>query len=304
MLLCVCLLSGPTWAQAAEPYPNLPAGLNLLYQYDGNVLPLDQTTSIAGMTAGYGNRFGGGHVIVTDATATIDPSSVYQQVYPAGTAGGNSPGQMNFWNTPSPRIPVTHYYEAIWFKINGADFENPGTGPWKLLGFWAVGDPSGGGSNSLYQFVSCAHQVGSTAAGLVCDTWTTAFDHQNFAVRRIDAGTVQNNKWYRMEIEMVMNTPVTSANGVLKVWLTNVTDGGAATQIINVANFVYRDPTHPDGVWLRHYDPTWGGGSPAPKTRNDSVNIARIVGYGNSSGTTPPPTDTTAPSPPTNVQAR
>src|SRR6185295_8999224 len=100
--ICVALLwMWPGLAQATEPYPNLPAGLNLLFQYDGNALPTDSTSSVVGMTAGYGNRFFGGHSIATDTSAPVDPSSVYQHTYPTGSAGGSSNGQLNFWNTPA-----------------------------------------------------------------------------------------------------------------------------------------------------------------------------------------------------------
>jgi hypothetical protein len=283
-----------------EPYPNLPVTLSPLFLYDGNILPTLDTYSTTGMTIGYAARFASNHAITTDATAPIDPSAVLQRAYPAGLPGGTANGILNFWGSPPPQIQVDEYYEATWFKITGANFEGPGTGQWKLLGFWAVANAPGGYPGILYQILSANGTVGSTSAGVLANSWIFGFVRQGTDIPnwRIDSGVVLNDKWYRMELYMQINTPVTSANGVLKIWLTNVTDGGAPVPLINSTNRQYRSAALPAAFWLKHYSPTWGGTSTGPKTRNDYVHIARTAGFGSAGGSPP---DVTPPSTPTGL---
>jgi hypothetical protein len=208
---------------------------------------------------------------------------------------------MNFWNSVPPQVPVNEYYEATWFKIAGVDFEGPGAaGQWKALGFWAVAIAPGGYEGTLYNVLTANNIVGSTSAGVLANSWLFGFVRQGTDIPawRIDSGIIANNKWYRMELYMQINTPVTSSNGVLKIWLTNVTDGGAPVLVINSTTRQYRSAANPSAFWLRHYDPTWGGGSPGPKTRNDYVHIARMAGFGSTGGSPP---DTTPPNTPTGL---
>src|SRR5687768_10692444 len=231
----------------AEPYPNLPVGLNQLYQYDGNVLPSFETTTTTGMALGYGNRFGGGTSIVSDATAPIDASSVFRFTYGVGLSPGTSGGQANVWGTHNPRVPTDEYYEAIWIKIvgNGTNFENPGTSPWKFNGFWGVGEPVGGYSGGMFALLEASNDLGNSPGtnNKLSTTFGMSVSRQSSSselVRRIHGGNLTVGKWYRIEYYFRINT-MGSANGLMKVWITNVTDSGSASLVINISNMLYRN---------------------------------------------------------------
>ena len=106
-----------------------------------------------------------------------------------------------------------------------------------------------------------------------------------------------------MEIRMVLENPVGTANGILEVWLTNVTDGAAPVKIISSANRTYRNAANPAGFWSRSFVPVWGGGSLGPKTREDHLQIARMASWAKGGIITPPPPpDTTPPAKPKNLR--
>ena len=298
ILLVTTLLTTTAYAQS---YPNLPTNLTPLFIYNGNVLPTNGVTGTTGMDLGYGNSFFTNNSIVSDSTAPVNCCLVNRFTYPTGMSGGTTGGQLNLWGSTGPRIPVMQYYEATYFKIVGSSFEGPGTGQWKALGYWAVGIPSGGYSGTIYNVFSVAGTSGTTSAGVLGTSWTFGIAAQGHVSWRIDAGTILADKWYRMEIYMDAGS-LDTANGVLKVWLTNISDSGAATLVINSTNRPYRTTANPDGFWNRHYTPVWGGSSFGPKTRNDFVHIAHMAAYGLVSGGGA--TDVTNPNPPTGLTAQ
>lgn len=97
-----------------------------------------------------------------------------------------------------------------------------------------------------------------------------------------------------------MNT-VGVADGILKVWITNITDGGAATLVMNSSNRIYRVSAEPNGFFNRHYNVTWGGSSPNLKLGTSYANLIFIAGFGAGAAGG---TDTTNPNPPTSLTAQ
>ena len=53
-----------------------------------------------------------------------------------------------------------------------------------------------------------------------------------------------------------------ASNGVMDWWLDGV-------QIGHYTDVVFRTAQYPSGFWGRQYDPVWGGGGGAAKTRTD-----------------------------------
>jgi len=272
-------------ATASSTYPNMPAGLTALWQYDGNGLPGGGTLGFktTNMVLGQAKAFS--YVANTMSAPTvsdapIDPSQVYNTLYPTGLSGGTTPCAFWAWKDGT-HTPVNEYYEAGWFKLVGPNFEGPGSsGEWKALGYWAVaGAPGSGQDNDVYQVLGPTGTTTKTAAGIIASQWYFSVRMQNYAAWTLTGGTVLSNKWYRYEIHMVANT-VGASNGVLEVWLTDVTDGGSPTKVITSTNRVYRTSSNPAGFWQRTFVPVWGGSAPVGKTRNDNVEVARIAGFG------------------------
>jgi hypothetical protein len=276
---------------SAQPgtYPHLPAGLSLLFQYDGNGLPGGggTTLSATNMAAGVGSFYAYWSGAATNPTASDAPggsSQVYDLLYPAGLGGGNSSAIYKMWSSPSwPQM--TEYYEAGLLRIGGSSFEGPGsTGQWKILGYWAVGQAPGGYGAQIFGLAAPVNVVGTTTAGQIATTWKLGILAQNQVTWAVWSSStsllIQCGKWYRYEIHMVLDNPAGASNGVLEVWLTNVTDGGAPVKIISQTDRPYRSSTATAGFWARWYDPVWGGGSPSPKTRNDHLQVAQMTGFG------------------------
>lgn len=303
----------PSYAQL---YPNKPAALNPIFEYNGNILPLDNTMSTVGMTVGYGNKFNSKFSIVSDSTAPVDGSLIMRYTIPSGQLSGTDNGQLNFWNTAGPRVPVNAYYEAMWIKVvgNGTNFEVAGDGPWKLGGFWGVGDPPGGYSGGMYMLVDRGNDLGTiTNTSTDPDTVNQLSSVFNLAmvrqstsselVRREGGGQLLLGVWYRLEFYFVIND-IGSANGIMKVWLTTYNNAGAITAgptlVINWSNWRYRNAAYPHAFWVRHYSPTSGGRMPNTKTRDDFLHIAKFAGFGSVAGGG----DITKPTPPTGLTAQ
>lgn len=315
LILLMTLMAAPVFAQS---YPNkaaCDANLVPLYLYKGNVLPTFEATGTAGMDLGFGSRFGSAMSIGTDASATFDPSSILRWTYFQGLAAGGGGGQLNFWGTTNPKVPTNTYYEALEFRVigNGTNFEHPGVGPWKILGFWGVGDPIDGYNGGLYSLVEAGNNLGTSPgtnhqlASVFNFGMVRQSPDNSLGGQRINAGSFTLLKRYRVEFCFKINDlpPVGQppiANGVMKVWITNLTDAGSAQLVINVSNFKYRNNAYPTAFKSRHFNLTWGGGSPYAKTRNDVLEFTHIAGFGLSGGGGGS-ADTTSPLAPTSPTA-
>lgn len=275
----------PGSSTPSAPYPHLPTGLSSLFQYDGNGLPSGWGT--ANMAVGVGSTYAytpGTASIVSAPNAPVGAPTVYDLLYPAGLQPGTTPAGYWMWRDNSFQ-QQTEYYEAGWFSLPGADFEGPGGGgEWKILGYWAVGQGWPNGYDAqIYSVATPVGSSGSTAAGTVASTWSLSIRAQqqvSWAAYPNGALNIQCGKWYRYEIHMILENPVGAKNGVLEVWLTNVTDGGSPVKILSYYDRTYRNSSNAAGFWKRSFVPVWGGGGPAPKTRNDHLQIARMAAWG------------------------
>lgn len=102
-------------------YPNLPAGMTALFQYDGNGLPGGGTLGLktTNMVLGQGSYFAyvtGAGTAPTITDAPIDPTQVFDVKYPTGLAPGTSP--LGAWMRQNGSFTAfNEYYEAGWFRI-------------------------------------------------------------------------------------------------------------------------------------------------------------------------------------------
>ncbi|MGH7536080.1 MAG: hypothetical protein ACREMG_10945, partial [Gemmatimonadales bacterium] len=283
----VTVLAAPSGGGSSSPsttYPHLPSGLTQLFQFDGNGLPSGWTGS--GMSVGAGNNatWAATPSFPGASSAPVDGPTVYDVLYPAGLQPGTAPAGLWMWKDNSFQ-QQTEYYEAGWFSLPGSDFEGPGsTGEWKMLGYWAVGQGWPGGYDAqIYTLISPVNVTGHTVAGTVASSWSFSVRAQQqvaWAAYPNGSLNIQCGKWYRYEIHMILENPVGAANGILEVWLTNVTDGGSPVKILSFSDRTYRNSSNTAGFWKRSFVPVWGGGGPATKTRNDHLQIARMAAWG------------------------
>jgi hypothetical protein len=258
-------------------YPNLPAGLLPLFEYNGNGLPgggtlgLKATNMVGGMASYFAYSAGAG-TIGSDAGA-VDPSQVLDVKYPTGLQPGTA--SVGFWMWKNGLfVPVTQYYEAGWVRIVGPDFLTPGTGEWKWLGYWAVGQPAGGSiDNQIYNVLAGA---GGSAVG----SFSFFIREQNIQAWSVPGGTIICGHRYRYEIYMKLDNPAGAANGLLKVWLTDLDIGGSPVKVIDSANRPYRTAGNTAGFWKRTAVQVWGGGGGANRSRDDHVQWAKLTAFG------------------------
>lgn len=279
---CAVTVSAPP---AGNLYPNLPAGLSPLFRYDGNATPNLNTYASTGMALGMAYDLYGNISIASDPTAPVDPPNVLDINYYAGLGPGNAPTTIYMWNTATQTPVVNHYYEAGWFQLVGTTFEGPGAGQWKVLGYWGVG--TAGATNVVYGVVIPTGSTASTAAGIVAHDWLLDIAAQNHISWRYGmyyggtTGTmlVSGGNWYRYELEMQKDSSAGAGDGILRLWLTNVTGGIGPVKILD-RQVPYTNSTNPYGFDVRALVPVWGGGGPANKTRSDHVRWARLAGFG------------------------
>jgi hypothetical protein len=267
-------VSPPVTSGGSGQYPNRPGGMTQLFQYDGKGASPGCPKTSTNMTLGIscGQTMNGGSISFPSPSDAPFGGTVLDIVYPTGLKGGNEPYDQWMWNNGN-HDQMGEYYEAGWFRIganaSATDFQGPGSGEWKLLGYWAVGATPGGYSAQIYNVASSSGTSG---------TWNLSIRAQGATSWSSGGGSVLCGKWYRYEIHMVLNDPDVP-NGVLEFWLTNVSDGGAPVKVISKTDRLYRTSGSPAGFWQRSFVPVWGGGG-GVKDRNDHLQIARMAGFG------------------------
>jgi hypothetical protein len=220
--------------------------------------------------------------IVSDGTAPVSASPVFQFRFYSGLTVGGGIGVINGWATYEDGTPPEYreFYESAWFKIPTADFETPGPGM-KLLGFWGVGQKGLKAPGQVYM------QIGGNATNTsLMSSWSFDMRQQNQVSRSMSANRstkkIRAGVWQRYEVQMVLND-VDQSNGVLRFWLDNG-DGSGLTLTHEYTDVKFRTSASNsnDGVdsrsgfYGRQWDPVWGGMGGSAKTRNDYLWVDHI----------------------------
>jgi hypothetical protein len=215
-------------------------------------------------------RYGIGQKVKTDATAP-NGQAVIEMVFPAGLQPGWGQDMFGGWAVGGP-IEYREMYESGWVKIPTPDFETQ-LACVKLFGYWGAGERrSGMPPTQLAMEIE-----GNGQATSVMSSWNMMVVQQDVVSRRLDQNLNVSKKftagsWHQYEIRMTTND-IGRNNGSLRVWLDGV-------PILAYTDVVYRDSNNTAGFFGRKWDPIWGCGGGAAKSRNDYlwVNSVYISG--------------------------
>jgi uncharacterized protein YjdB len=182
--------------------------------------------------------------LTSDAAAPHSPSSVFEIVYPAGYAGGNSPGLAEFAVNPNYR----QIYIAMYIKYS-SNWQGHLTAVNKIIHFW-VGSSNhlvivgaGSGSGPLTARIS----LQGIAGGGNQDGGSTGTYESPIQFIR--------GQWHLVEMVAVSNTG-SNKDGSADLWV----DGVHATGVTGI-EFQAGGPLFN----LVKEDPTWGGGGDVVK---------------------------------------
>jgi hypothetical protein len=182
--------------------------------------------------------------LASDAAAPHSPSSVFEIVYPAGYAGGNSPGLAEFAVNPNYR----QIYIAMYIKYS-SNWQGHLTAVNKIIHFW-VGSSNhlvivgaGSGSGPLTARIS----LQGIAGGGNQDGGSTGTYESPIQFIR--------GQWHLVEMVAVSNTG-SNKDGSADLWV----DGVHATGVTGI-EFQAGGPLFN----LVKEDPTWGGGGDVVK---------------------------------------
>jgi hypothetical protein len=260
--------------------PHLPGDYTRFAEHSLAGLPGSTTT---GTIAGQWDRtISASQSIVSDPTAPVSASQVFQFRYPTGMTVGSGNGSLNGWEALGSTAPeYREFYETGWFKIPTSDFETPGPGM-KLLGYWGVGQRGFKVANQVYMIVRGNYDNTS-----IMSNWAFDIRQQNNVSRSMSANRstkrIRAGLWQRYEVQMIIND-VDQSNGVLRFWLDNG-DGTGLTLTHEYTDVKFRtssavseDGTDSrSGFYGRAWAPIWGGMGGNAKTRNDYLWIDHII---------------------------
>jgi hypothetical protein len=223
----------------ATGWPNEPSGMTLLSDWGLDQAPPTSgdvpipgalgwkivSQAAPGSSRGWVER-------VTDATAPLSPSNVYDFVYPQGMVEGNAPGTVYF-----DGINKKEVYVGFWWKPSSPfDYGPDGN----KVAFIFNGGGAGGGQQFMILLPDGKLHVLPEYPG-------------DFHWRdpNVTATTVTLGAWHRVE----WYTNVTT--GTMKWWLDGVLQG-SYTNVTNTFNFD-----------MFQFSPTWGGNIGAQKHETD-----------------------------------
>jgi hypothetical protein len=260
-------------------FPHLPGDYTRFAEYSAAGLP----STGSGIIAGRWYSSPSSNVsIVSDGTAKISPSPVFQFRYPTGISVGTGIGLLNGWAVYEDGTPPEYreFYETGWFKIPTPDFETPGPGM-KLLGYWGVGQKGSKVPAQVYMMMN-----GGSTNTSVMSSWSFDIRQQNNVARSMSANRntkrIRAGVWHRYEAQMIVNT-VDQRNGVLRFWLDNG-DGSGLTLTHEYTDVMFRTSAgnsndgidSQSGFYGRQWDPIWGGSGGNAKSRNDYLWVDHI----------------------------
>lgn len=232
-----------------------PAGMTQLTQRSFNAVLEDNWISA------------GNFSIAQDASAPKSPSGVGRVTYPAGFAGGDSPGlaERDLGST------ATTLYTSLWVKMSSNWVGHP-TGTNKIMHFWINGInrvfayADGAGSDHLRPYIGL-QQIAAPFYDGVSQTATGV----NLQPNLVPTAELVRGQWYHWEIVMTSNTNG-AANGTLD-WYLNGQHVGSYTGITYVGAGASR-------TWdVTKIDPTWGGlGGTIPATQTMDFDHVYISG--------------------------
>ena len=185
---------------------------------------------------------GGNLTIITDDGAPFSALNVAQMRYPQGFQGGSSPAvaQLNV----SSSLGYKQLYIRYFIKVSSS-FEGHPTGTNKVFHFW-IGTPAG---NRVFDRIVAVGQAPldyQVALQGVPDSRSRLTGNLGVST------TFQRNKWYKIEILMIANTPG-QANGIVRAWM----DGQKVIEYTDVQIMAAGESP----VWSQvQWSPTWGGG--------------------------------------------
>jgi hypothetical protein len=187
---------------------------------------------------------------------------VYRHRFPKGASPGSGSGMWSLEpQVNGVTVGYSEWYESLVFQLEGTSFEGPGdTGQIKALGYWGVACVN----NAIYNQIVGTDGIITASGNRQATTFSVRIRQQggggvSLPISDKAVGTIKVGRPYRFEIYMKLNTTYgTSANGVLRVWITDLASG--AQQFREYTTMQYRyESSCSKGYHRRHYDPIWGG---------------------------------------------
>jgi hypothetical protein len=168
---------------------------------------------------------------VSDASAPLSPSNVYDFVYPSGLSEGEAPATVYYAG-----LGATDLYAGFWWKAS-SPFDIGPNG--NKIAFMFNGGGGAGGQQFLILYPDQRLRVLPEYPG----------DYQ-WRTPNVNATVVTLGQWHKIEW-------YASKNGTLKWWLDGLLQGS------------YTNATNSYNFDMFQFSPTWGGNSGATKNQTD-----------------------------------
>jgi hypothetical protein len=186
-----------------------------------------------------------------DPTAPHSADGVFKWTFPAGFEGGSSPGVAQTLGLGSD---LQALFVSTAFKVSD-NWDGHPTGVnklWFMRGSGLYPDPfallkGSGRDGELQLAVNLQGAVESDRGNLLANTGAAALT---------DVDHVKRGKWYRVDVELMLNTPG-QPNGVLRVWFADPATDSKMTLTHEYTDIRWTD--RPSSWEYVQISPIWGG---------------------------------------------
>ena len=274
---CAQSTMSPKLQLRQAPYPNLPQGDSL------PSIMVDEFTDSGLTNGGFllqptvyerdASTYDPGGGVKPPGPGPASPPYIAEQVFPTGWPSGYYPGTIS---TGLTSLNWTHVYVALVVQLSSNWYGDASTVN-KVMFANIHGDPcfilsaTGSGSRTLNWQVRLQDMgLPPTDVNLNADLGHDA--------------TAERGVWYRLEVELVANTPGV-ADGTLRLWSTKYNGDGTIatgpTKILEYTNVGW-SAAGQSAVWEGVYwRPVWGGagGPPVPATQYEWVDRFAVGGH-------------------------
>lgn len=207
------------------------------------------------------------HARVVKDTGASAPFDAYIRTrYPSGMRDGSGPVHWYGWHEDGPFTELRHVRIQKWIRIGGdrSDFESHPVGT--KMGFMGAGACSGARAE-LYPLLE-----GGLRSSFSIRILQQFLDRKVMGQNVTNERVIQAGEWQKWEYELILND-VGQSNGVMRLEV----DGQL---LIDYDDVKYRNGSHPCGLQVWRWNPTWGGSSNAVKSREDHIDIAEVKIWG------------------------
>lgn len=252
------------------PFENQPVSHTVIAEHDFSFVP--SAPGAGSPIAGFWNLYPSypqpDITLGVDTDAPLSADDVVAVTLPSGMGAGERDWWVEAWDSQYPTYAQA--YLSMFFKLEGADFENDGGGI--LLAFLSAGLQGPGEDRRLQLFVDSDPAARASAFRLFANVYELPTNVEDRALGpNIDSTPyLTTGEWHQLELLVQMNM-LGASDGKVTIWI----DG---TTVMHYDDVELQTPSFPGDIAYFLLIPDWRGPDPRDDTDRILFDHIRITG--------------------------